>query len=408
MSHDRFVNMISDMQARTVGDSIDQDMVFPWLLIDSMRRGKTVFPINDSFHVDEDPEKVFSFISDALGGLVSYCYTNVEDGKFGLSKTSAYIVSDKHSLYVQCGGGRNSLKGVSCKVRITGASNDQEAFATIYEYLHLRKAEFPPPKPNTSGVVHALIMGMRGIEIKQIGSAGVTFEPGNYNPRVVEDYRFVTRDIVSRSPTGRLAIFSGEPGTGKTHLVQAMLKDPSVNFLIVDSGSIKELQGPQLLPVLVDHKNSVGKPIVLVLEDGDDAIRKREKDASAGLVSSLLNMSDGILGKVIDIRILVTSNLAETNIDEAARRPGRLIRHIRVDALDPEIAELAFKRLTGKDKKINLKTSLASVYAMAREDGWEPSKEAEEPEGDSDDEDDDLAPVVPRPVEDSGEGALGL
>jgi SpoVK/Ycf46/Vps4 family AAA+-type ATPase len=225
--------------------------------------------------------------------------------------------------------------------------------------------------------VHAMIHTMRGVSVEEVGFAGIKFDPANYNEGVVKDFEFVRKDIVSSRPSGRLAVFSGPPGTGKTHLVKSLLTTPGADFVLFDVASIGNVQGPQILTTLLSHKGEDSRPIVLIVEDGDDAIRQRGK-SETGLVSNLLNLTDGIVGSVVDIRVVVTSNLENTEIDHAVQRKGRLIRHIHVGPLSMKRANDLYSRLVGrKVVRFTKSTTLAEVYSDARDAGWEPTNEKE-------------------------------
>lgn len=227
-----------------------------------------------------------------------------------------------------------------------------------------------------AGLIHALTQGPRGLRTTRLAVAGCPLERGNYAPEVVEAMDFVRQDLVSSSPSGRLVVLSGPPGTGKTHLVRSLLGLPKALFILVPSDLVASLGGPQMLPCLMETRDEHEGPIVLVLEDGDHAIVPRDGvDMSA--VSSLLNLGDGILGAALDVRLLVTSNAPRFEMDKAVLRPGRLSRHIHVDALTFDHARRVFERLcpgaTMPERRGS--TPLAEVYAMARKTGWTPPPE---------------------------------
>ena len=52
------------------------------------------------------------------------------------------------------------------------------------------------------------------------------------------------------------------------------------------------------------------------MEDADATLATRQID-NVGRLSDLLNMSDGILGEMADLRIIATTNAKSTEIDEA-------------------------------------------------------------------------------------------
>lgn len=239
------------------------------------------------------------------------------------------------------------------------------------------------------GKVFAIANIDRELTITSLGLAGITLEKGNYAKDVIEGYDTVIRDFNSNTPAGRMAILNGEPGTGKTYLVRAMLMDvPNATFLLIPPTMIPELSGPNLISLLLEnrHSFSANGPTILVLEDADYCLAPRKSD-NMSAISSILNMGDGIFGSLFDIRILATTNAETQEIDPAILRAGRLSARIDVDRLSAEEANSVLKRLLPKTKtKINVNMTIAEVYKMARENGWEPPPA---PESDEDEDDED-------------------
>jgi len=225
------------------------------------------------------------------------------------------------------------------------------------------------------GKVFAIANIDRELTITSLGIAGLPLEKGNYSSKVIEGYDVVIKDLNSNTPAGRMAILNGEPGTGKTYLVRAMLMDvPNATFLLIPPTMIPELSGPNLISLLLEnrHSFSANGPTILVLEDADYCLAPRKSD-NMSAISSILNMGDGIFGSLFDIRILATTNAETQEIDPAILRAGRLSARIDVDKLTAEACTSVLSRLLGHKKvKINAKLTIAEVYKMAREHGWEP------------------------------------
>src|SRR5690606_30039505 len=102
--------------------------------------------------------------------------------------------------------------------------------------------------------------------------------------------------------------------------------------------------------------------IVLLIEDADACLAPRASD-NISSISSLLNCADGILGSMLDIKIVATTNQDRLEFDSALVRPGRLSRHITVGELSAEKATEVYSRLTGNDNfKYTESKILADVY----------------------------------------------
>ena len=187
--------------------------------------------------------------------------------------------------------------------------------------------------------------------MQSLGNAGIPLVDTNYTPKVMEDYKFVVRDLQSEVPSGRITIMRGSPGTGKTHLIRAMLLEVTdALFVLVNPDMIVDLAGPELLPLLLSYRGGREGPIVLVLEDADRCLVKRASD-NISSIQSLLNMGDGILGSMLDLRIIATTNAKKLELEEALTRKGRISKDMEVGPLDAATAHGVYNRLL-PDKKL--------------------------------------------------------
>ena len=230
-----------------------------------------------------------------------------------------------------------------------------------------------------AGRVYTVVVSSDGPYLRKVGVAGTPFIADNYTPDVVEAFNHIVADIQSFDPCGRLSMFDGPPGSGKTFLTRGLLdaaKDAI--FVMIPPSMVPELSGPSLINALIDNKEnrSGSATTVLVVEDADACLVARGPD-NMGAISSLLNMADGMMGSMLNLRILCTTNAGhlknEDDLDVALLRPGRLCRRVRVGALPPEQAEAVYTRLTGKQKPFDQPMSVAEVYRIARDAGWTPT-----------------------------------
>jgi len=197
----------------------------------------------------------------------------------------------------------------------------------------------------------------RGVRWEKVVSVEPVGEREVYDFTVPETHNFLANDLVAHN----------------TFIARALLADvPNAAFVVVPPHLVKDLGSPELIPALVQAKNyGSDGPIVLVLEDADKVLVNRAAGDMAA-ISSLLNLGDGILGGVIDARILATTNASKLEMDPATRRPGRLCSHVDVGSLDPEHASSILRRLTGKNITANKPVTLAQIYYVARKHGWMP------------------------------------
>ena len=234
----------------------------------------------------------------------------------------------------------------------------------------------------SNGSVYVLVPSPHGLVSKNLGISAMQIQKENYTKEVIKGYQAVSNDLKSGNPLGRLSILDGCPGTGKTYLIKALLHDfPNIKFLILPSNMIANLSGPEILSALIDNSDSNNKPsegigadkdncktpLVLIIEDADTCLTTRGSD-NISAISTILNLSDGIIGNLLDLRIVCTTNVDSKDIDEALLRNGRLSARVEVGLLDKEQAYKIYLREGGNpevvfDKKFY---SLADCYALAR------------------------------------------
>ena len=202
------------------------------------------------------------------------------------------------------------------------------------------------------------------LAIRNMGDGSSPLINENYLPQVIEDIDFVIKSFSKSPPGGRICILNGEPGTGKTHLIRSILMQLDCVFLIIPSNMIESLDKPEFMPLLMDIKAEHEKPIIMIIEDGDTCLVPRKND-NISTIASLLNLSDGILGTIMDIKMIISTNAAIGEMDQAILRPGRLSKNINVGALPYDQANQVYVRLM-KDSTAKLEYrkfyTLAEIY----------------------------------------------
>jgi len=210
------------------------------------------------------------------------------------------------------------------------------------------------------------------IYVSDLGPAGAPLVEGNYAPSVVEDFKFLLKDLTSPSPRGRLVILNGKPGGGKTFFVRGLINDIEGSiFLIVPSSLVGHLSDPSFMPAIISLHEEERVPIILILEDADTSLLPRGAD-NMSTISDMLNFADGIVGSIIDLRIIATTNAKKVEIESALLRKGRLSRNVLIEAIQPLQLKEIFCRIIGEQcneekmpKELNAPMMLCDVYDLA-------------------------------------------
>ena len=192
----------------------------------------------------------------------------------------------------------------------------------------------------------------------------VEFIPENYSEEIVRKRQSILRNIESKEPRGRISILAGPPGTGKTKLIQSLIPDmgKKVRIVYLPTYLVSQIDSPKLLGFLLGQ---AAYKFVFLVEDCDSLLVPRGMD-SVNVLSSFLNLTDGILGNCLDIHFIVSTNAKTTEYDPAITRPGRLTELVDFELLDAAHANQVYRRISKREEDIFKKpASLADVYAKA-------------------------------------------
>lgn len=265
---------------------------------------------------------------------------------------------------------------------------------------YLRK-KVTPKSVRSNGRCFILASAGSGIDVTELGYAAVPIDYSGYSHEIHGKIREMIADLRTPFPTGRISVLEGPPGTGKTFVLRGLMRDiPDATFIFVPPQMIPHLGSPNLVPVLLRLKNDEHHgPIVFLCEDADSILTKRNQSNMED-VASMLNLSAGLIGELVDIRIVATTNADRSQIDEAILRPGRLSQYIKVPPLSVSEANALYTKLTGNEPATDLwngvranayrrvgfgaddqagdGVKLADVYQMARRNGWRPKTTVEQ------------------------------
>jgi hypothetical protein len=173
-----------------------------------------------------------------------------------------------------------------------------------------------------------------------------------------EHFSSINKKIINslHENSSGLYMFHGLPGTGKTTYIRYLSSVLNKDVIFFPTSFIDEITNPSILNLLRKKQECI-----LILEDAEKALTKRHLSDQPSLVSTLLNMTDGILGDVLKLNVIVTYNCDRQDIDEALLRKGRLKAEYSFRGLNKQNAEKLIKKLD-IDIKPEENMTLADIY----------------------------------------------
>ena len=216
------------------------------------------------------------------------------------------------------------------------------------------------------GKVHIFIKNQYGeydFEPIQIKNREVDLEL-NYGKEFIKIHKLITNRLETKS--NGLYMFHGTPGTGKTTYIKHLANIIDKNFIYVPTNMLEYLTtDPNCLSSLLTKPNSI-----FILEDAERVILKREAGENSS-VSSILNLSDGLMSDILRCSIILTYNCSKQSIDDALKRKGRL----QIDyefkklSIDNSIELAKFLKIPNEiiEEKITEEMALADIYNIQQE-----------------------------------------
>ena len=224
-----------------------------------------------------------------------------------------------------------------------------------YSVIEKFKKPLEPEKPKIGIIKH----GRGGMYVSKLTLPNnFEFSLDHYNDDF-KDFEEKIIKILSEKTPG-LFLFHGAPGTGKSSAIRHLVNKVKRNFIFIPPQMINQLSTPEFADIITDtHKGSV-----LILEDAEKALMKRESEdgfSNSALVSSVLNLTDGLYADLGQLAVIATYNCDRNLIDPALLRKGRLKAEYRFDKLNKTKAQ----RLADKIQKniiVEEDMSIADIF----------------------------------------------
>lgn len=157
-----------------------------------------------------------------------------------------------------------------------------------------------------------------------------------------------------------LLFFYGDAGTGKTSFIKHLIgKFQDRDFIFIDGSLLYEASQEKLMTYFLENQNTI-----FVLEDCEKILTSRE-DGFNPVMPILLNITDGIVGSVLNIKIICTFNTKVNRIDDALKRKGRLSLKYEFKPLNKDKAKALIP-----DENVTKDMTLADIYNIKVENDY--------------------------------------
>lgn len=150
----------------------------------------------------------------------------------------------------------------------------------------------------------------------------------HYNSDFKPEFSKITASLLSKK--SGLILLYGKPGTGKTTFIKSLIsKDNRLNFIFIQNEFVNTLLDPDFISFLLKQRNSI-----LIIEDAEKVITSRETLKEESVVSTILQLTDGLFSDYLNVKIICTFNTSLSKIDSALLRKGRMISKYEFKELD--------------------------------------------------------------------------
>lgn len=222
--------------------------------------------------------------------------------------------------------------------------------------------KFPKYKPQPKEAIVKLV-GFSGgdyytIESK-VKSVDINLDE-NYN----DDFKPIHQNIVKflEERESGLILMYGKAGSGKTSYIRHLCNHYPQDYVVIPSSLITRLSDPDFVTFMIDNSDSV-----FILEDCEQVLMDRKTNIFNGAISNILNMSDGLLSDIMNLKFICTFNADIRTIDSALLRKGRCYAKY-------EFKELSEDKVKHLNEKYNLgikeikPMTLAQIYNANKDD----------------------------------------
>lgn len=300
-----------------------------------------------------DTDKLFKYLKDESFNLWFHT-TNIESTAY---KTENYTFGNPKEFHITIKFSRIFIEGTldSCTdfvILYNEKAIDEKTIKSITEFIINNEIEVID-----FNRFFMVTTGPYGYELQPTVIDDVEMDLDlNYGKGFKSKYDKLVDSLINDSKG--IYLLHGLSGTGKTmiirHLISIVSKEKDIIYL--PSYMMNSITNPEFISFLKENKGSI-----LILEDAESVLQKRDGGYNDQVVSNILNITDGLLNDVTGMQIITTFNANKNDIDPAILRAGRLIFDHEFKELSAEDATELSKNI-GKNIVYTMPVILTEVY----------------------------------------------
>ena len=189
------------------------------------------------------------------------------------------------------------------------------------------------------------------------------FNELHYNEDFTDFFQSLQKNL-NENDTG-LYLMYGEAGTGKSSAIRHLITQTDRKVVFIPPQMINCLSNPDFTELVTNNLQNC----ILVIEDAEKALMKRETEdgfSNSELVSSVLNLTDGLYADLAKTSIIATYNCDRSLIDPALLRKGRLRAEYYFKKLSLDRTKALMKH-NGHDVQIDEEMTLADIFNYTKQ-----------------------------------------
>lgn len=296
--------------------------------------------------------------------LEKYSFTTVFKNWFTDDSKDASMSDDFAYEYVFKSESRQMLihflsQYKSIQIHFLYHVNDLESEQWILETNHRLRSTYGSQKMPGFKV---LVAGEGGFYADDVNT--VDFQAIDINELYNDDFADIDSLIaqsMQKTESGMI-LLHGEPGTGKTTYVKHLIcKYREKEFIFIQNDFVRDLLKPSFVAFLLRNKNAI-----LIIEDAEKVVVSRENGSDDSVVSTILQLTDGLFSDFLNIKIICTFNTNIERIDKALLRKGRMIAKYKFTPLSREKTAALAKKLGYDDVTGSL--TLADIFGLGKQE----------------------------------------